>query len=86
MMPFQSNDIHKMTSEAIKQAVRGKYNQVASTPGAIFNFPVGREFAESVGYSSEILDKLPSSVWESFTGAGNPQPHVDIKSGVKVLY
>jgi len=74
-----------MTSEAIKQAVRGKYNQVASTPGAIFNFPVGREFAESVGYPHEILDKLPSSVWESFTGAGNPQPYVDIKPGEKVL-
>ena len=85
MMSFQSNDIHKMTSEAIKQAVRGKYNQVASTPGAIFNFPVGREFAESVGYSAEILGKLPSSIWESFTVAGNPHPHVNIKLGAKVL-
>ncbi len=84
-MSFQINDIHKMTSEDIKRAVRGKYNQVASTPGAIFNFPVGREFAESVGYPHEILDKLPSSVWESFTGAGNPQPYVDIKPGEKVL-
>jgi len=74
-----------MTSEDIKQAVREKYNQVASTPGAIFNIPVGREFAESVGYSPEMLDKLPSSVWASFTGAGNPQPYVDIKHGEKVL-
>ena len=65
-----------MTSEAIKQAVRGKYNEVAATPGATFSFPVGREFAESVGYSPEILDKLPSSIWESFTGAGNPQPYL----------
>lgn len=84
-MSFQSNDIHKMTSEDIKQAVREKYNQVALTPGAIFNFPVGREFAESVGYSSGILDKLASSVWESFTGASNPQPYVDIRPGAKVL-
>ena len=48
MTSFQSNDIQKMTSEDIKQAVRGKYNQVASTLGAEFNFPVGRKFAESV--------------------------------------
>ena len=32
MTSFQSNDIQKMTSEDIKQAVREKYNQVASTP------------------------------------------------------
>lgn len=85
MTSFQSNDIQKMTSEDIKQAVREKYNQVASTPRAKFNFPVGREFAESVSYSPEILDKLPSSMWESFTGAGNPHPYMDIKPGEKVL-
>jgi len=85
MIPFQSTNIYKMTTEDIKQAVREKYNQVASTPGEVFNFPVGREFAESVGYSPEILDELPPSVWESFTGAGNPQPCMDIKPGEKVL-
>jgi len=85
MTSFQSKNIQKMTSEDIKQAVRGKYNQVASDPGATFNFPVGRGFAESVGYPPEILDGLPSSMWESFTGAGNPQPYVDIKPGETVL-
>jgi SAM-dependent methyltransferase len=85
MASFQSNDIRKITSEDIKQAVREKYNQVALTPGAMFNFPVGREFAKSIGYYPEILDKLPPSVWESFTGAGNPQPYMDIKPGEKVL-
>jgi SAM-dependent methyltransferase len=85
MASLPGNDIRKMTSDEIKQAVRGKYNQVAATPGAIFNFPVGREFAESVGYPSEMLDQLPSSMWESFTGAGNPQPYVDIEPGEVVL-
>ncbi len=33
MVYSQSNNIQKMTSEDIKQAVRGKYNQVASDPG-----------------------------------------------------
>lgn len=80
-----SNNLKKMTPEDIKQAVREKYSQVASTPGIKFNFPVGRKFAESVGYSRELLDKLPPSMWESFTGAGNPQPYVDIKPGEKVL-
>ncbi len=53
------NDLQRMTPEDIKQAVREKYSQVASIPGTKFNFPVGRKFAESVGYSRELLDKLP---------------------------
>lgn len=79
------NNLQRMSPEDIKHAVREKYSQVASTPGAKFNFPVGRKFAESVGYPSELLDKLPPSMWESFTGAGNPQPYIDIKPGEKVL-
>lgn len=79
------NDLQGMTPEDIKFAVKEKYGQVASTPGAKFNFPVGKKFAESVGYSRELLDKLPTSIWESFTGAGNPQPYIDIKLGEKVL-
>lgn len=80
-----NSDLQKMTPEQIKQAVKGKYSEVASNPQAKFNFPVGRKFAESVGYSSELLDKLPGSTWESFTGAGNPQPYIDIKPGEKIL-
>ncbi len=74
-----------MTQEQIKQAVKEKYSEVASDPKAVFNFPVGRKFAESVGYSGELLDKLPVSMWESFTGAGNPQPYIDIKPGEEIL-
>ncbi len=67
-----------MTEDDIKQAVREKYSQVAEAPCEHeFNFPVGRNFAESVGYPPEVLDALPRSMSESFTGAGNPQPHVD---------
>ncbi len=80
-----SNDLQKMSPEQIKQAVREKYSEVASNPQAKFNFPVGRKFAESVGYSGELLDKLPASMWESFTGAGNPQPYINIKPGENIL-
>ena len=78
-------DLRKMSPEEIKQAVKEKYSEVASNPHGRFNFPVGREFAESVGYSRELLDKLPASMWESFTGAGNPQPYIDIKPGETIL-
>ncbi len=77
--------LSRMSDGEIKAAVANCYGQVAIDPTGEFNFPVGRKFAESVGYSSQLLDKTPPSLWESFTGAGNPQPYVDITSGETVL-
>lgn len=71
--------------EEIKAAVAERYGRVASAPNDKFNFPVGRTFAESVGYPPEKLDQLPRGTWESFTGAGNPQPFVSLKPGETLL-
>jgi arsenite methyltransferase len=73
------------TSEEIKAAVAERYGAVATAPSQKFNFPVGRAFAESVGYPPELLDRLPAGMWESFTGAGNPQAFVDAKPGERIL-
>ncbi|MBA7639777.1 2-methoxy-6-polyprenyl-1,4-benzoquinol methylase [subsurface metagenome] len=75
----------QMTAREIKSVVAKRYGEVAIDPKGKFNFPVGRRFAESVGYSRQLLDKAPSSLWESFTGAGNPQPYIDVTSGETVL-
>jgi SAM-dependent methyltransferase len=77
--------LQELSPEEIKAAVAERYGQVASAPGDKFNFPVGRAFAESVGYDSALLDRLPKTMWESFTGAGNPQPFVDAQPGETVL-
>lgn len=77
--------LSEMTDQEIKAAVAERYGQVARTPDAKFNFPVGRKFAESVGYAAELLDSLPPSMWQSFTGAGNPHRHVDPQRGETVL-
>jgi len=71
--------------DEIKAAVADRYGLVATSPGAKFNFPVGRKFAESVGYPSDVLDGLPAGMWESFTGAGNPQAFVDAQPGETLL-
>ena len=73
------------SSDEIKSAVAERYGLVATAPGQKFNFPVGRKFAESVGYDPKLLDRLPVGMWESFTGAGNPQAFVDAKPGETVL-
>lgn len=77
--------LNEMASDEIKEAVKEKYSKVAKDPCASFNFPVGKKFALQVGYSKEILDKLPASMYESFTGANNPQPFVELKEGEIVL-
>lgn len=69
----------------IMTAVSDRYGQVARAPGGDFNFPVGRKFAESVGYPASLLDELPASLWESFTGAGNPKAHSNLEPGSTVL-
>jgi arsenite methyltransferase len=73
------------SSEEIKAAVAERYGLVATAPAQKFNFPVGRKFAESVGYDPALLDQLPGSMSDSFTGAGNPQSFVDAQPGETVL-
>jgi arsenite methyltransferase len=71
--------------DEIKKLVKDKYSDVSKNPCGVFNFPVGKIFALKVGYSKEVLDNLPSSLTESFTGANNPQPFVELKEGEIVL-
>lgn len=71
--------------QEIKSAVADRYGLVATSPGTKFSFPVGRQFAESVGYPPAVLDKLPAGMWESFTGAGNPQAFADPRPGETLL-
>ncbi len=74
-----------MSAREIQQAVKDKYTEVALHPGGDFNFPVGRGFAESVGYPKIVLDALPRGMLDSFTGAGNPQPYANPAPGDTVL-
>lgn len=75
----------QQSDDDIRSAVAERYGLVATAPQQSFNFPVGRHFAESVGYDAGLLDRLPRSLTESFTGAGNPQPFVDAQPGEVLL-
>jgi SAM-dependent methyltransferase len=82
---MEKKPLSEMGPDEIKKAVSERYGQVATDPCSKFNFPVGRKFAESVGYSPELLDSLPQGFWESFTGAGNPHEYVDVRPGETLL-
>jgi SAM-dependent methyltransferase len=77
--------LNEMTQSEIKEAVKEKYSAVAKSPCARFNFPVGKTFALKVGYPRDVLNELPQSMYESFTGANNPQPFVELRKGETVL-
>ena len=85
MFGMKKKSLKEMSSDDIKEAVKEKYSRVAKDPCATFNFPVGKAFALNVGYPKDILDKLPQSMYESFTGANNPQPFIELKQGEVVL-
>jgi len=74
-----------MTPDEVKEAVKEKYSKVATEPDGAFNFPVGKAFALKLGYPEEMLDKLPNPLYNSFTGANNPQPFVELKEEEIVL-
>jgi SAM-dependent methyltransferase len=85
MFQMSKKILDQMGKNEIEVAVKHKYGEVATNPDGIFNFPVGKTFALKVGYPKEELDNLPLSLCESFTGANNPQPFVELKEGEVVL-
>jgi arsenite methyltransferase len=82
---MKRKELEDLTPNEIKEAVRNKYAQVAVHPKKEQNFPVGKEFAESVGYPKLLLDALPDSLTESFSGVNYPPSFAEMKKGDVVL-
>jgi len=65
----------------LKKKVQAAYSAAALEPKAPHVFPVGRQFAESLGYSRELLTTLPSlprspkTSWFWITAAGRAWTH-----------
>lgn len=86
-MPALGGDkpLASMSPGSISVAVAERYGRVATAPDQKHGFPVGRAFAEQVGYPAALLDWAPASVVESFTGAGNPRPFICAAVGASAL-
>lgn len=69
----------------LRQKVREVYSKAATTPHGNLPFPVGRSFAEQVGYPRELLDSLPDTVSDSFAGVSNVSLFAEIPEGARVL-
>jgi len=65
--------------------VYGAYSAAAEKPQEKHAFPVGRQFAESVGYPAELLAGLPSVACDAFAGVSNVSLFADLPVGATVL-
>ena len=59
-------------ADELREQVRAKYREVASTPSATFHFHTGAPLAARLGYDPTIVEALPDRAVESFAGVGNP--------------
>lgn len=75
----------ELSSEELRSAVGERYGEVATSPRGSFNFPVGRAFAEAVGYPPDLLDRLPDTVSASFAGVAGLPVWLSLKPGMTVV-
>ncbi|MFQ5932270.1 MAG: methyltransferase domain-containing protein, partial [Nitrospiraceae bacterium] len=71
--------------QPLRDGVRRAYSAAAVSPQDEHPFPVGRRFAESVGYPQDLLTRLPSASVDAFSGVSSVAVFADIPVGATVL-
>lgn len=72
-------------AQKLREGVRKAYSDAAEKSQAEHPFPVGRTFAESLGYPKALLDALPEACVEAFAGVSCVAVSADIPLGATVL-
>ncbi len=65
--------------------MRVAYSRAASNPDEKHPFPVGEEFALSVGYPREFLDTMPHTAIGGFAGVSNVSVFATLPAGATVI-
>ncbi len=77
---FSSEDLKE-----IRSVIRKKYAEVSVSADGKFQYPVGKDGAEALGYDPVIMQKAGPKLLESFCGVGNPFSLGEIRHGDVVL-
>jgi SAM-dependent methyltransferase len=72
-------------AKRLYEGVRKAYSAAAESPSGEHPFPVGRAFAESIGYPTELLDSVSASASEAFAGVSNVSLYAEIPEGSTIL-
>lgn len=70
--------------DVLKREIKKTYASVSQEPERDFIFPTGREWAEDLGYPSDLAN-VPESAVESFAGVANPFSLGHLAPGERVL-
>ncbi len=81
----ESGEISSEKAAEIRTVLKKKYAEVASTSKGKFEYPVGKDGANALGYDREMTDSAGHDFLESFCGVGNPFSLGDIQPGNRVL-
>ena len=71
--------------EKLRRGVRESYSGAATDPKGRHPFPVGDDFALSLGYPRDLLDAIPPRSRNSFVGVANVSVFADLPEGATVL-
>lgn len=77
--------MNKEKADRLREGTKNAYSAAAEKPLDEHPFPVGVQFAESLGYSRELLSSLPAASTEAFSGVSNVSIFADIPTGSVVL-
>ena len=77
--------INSTSPDGLLGKVREAYSEASDNPGGSHPFPLGFEFALSLGYPEELLRGLPQSSVDRFTGVSNVSVFAEIPAGSTVL-
>jgi arsenite methyltransferase len=72
-------------SKRLFEGVRNAYSFAAERPTEPHPFPVGRTFAESLGYPKELLETLPACSVDAFAGVSSISIYAEIPAGSTIL-
>lgn len=71
--------------ETLRRGVRTSYSGAALNPQGRHPFPVGDDFAASLGYPQEVRATVPARSREAFVGVANVSIFAELPEGAKVL-
>jgi SAM-dependent methyltransferase len=72
-------------SDALREKVREKYQEVATKPDGDFHFHTGRSLATLCGYDPILVDALPEEAVEAFAGVACPFALRSLGPGERVV-
>lgn len=85
MMEFIKVSMDEGLAKRLYEGVKKAYSSAADRPAEQHPFPMGKAFAESLGYPKELLETLPAYSVDAFAGVSNVSVYAEIPEGSTVL-